>query len=78
MNMTVSIPDDLHAEAERLTRRLGIPLSQLYAEAVREYVARHDPEAVTDALNRLYETEDSRSDPAVASAARRLLQRAEW
>ena len=78
MKTAISVPDDVFAEAERLTRRLGKSRSQLYTEAIREYLARHDPDAVTQALDQLYEQMDSRLDPAVGAAAVQLLQRVEW
>ena len=78
MKTAVSIPDDVYAEAEGLIRRLGKSRSQFYADALREYLARRDPDAITQALDRVYEQLDSHSDPTVAAAARRLLQRAEW
>lgn len=78
MKTTISIPDDLYAEAEQTIRRFGKSRSQFYADAVREYLARHDPDAVTEALNRLYEHVDSRPDPFVTAAAVRVLQRVEW
>src|SRR5207302_10510760 len=49
MKTAISIPDDVYAEVERLARRLNRSRSRLYADAAREYVARHDPDAVTDA-----------------------------
>lgn len=78
MKTAISIPDEVFAEAEQLTRRLKKSRSQLYTEAVKEYLVRHDPEAVTDALNRICELVDSRADPAVAAAGRRVLERVEW
>jgi metal-responsive CopG/Arc/MetJ family transcriptional regulator len=78
MKTAVSIPDDVYAEAERLTRRLNKSRSQLYADAIREYLARHDPVAVTEALNRVAELTDTRADPAVSATSRRLLERVEW
>ena len=78
MKTAISIPDDLFAEAERLTRRLKTSRSRLYTEAIREYLARHDPDEVTETLNRVYEREESRLDPAVAAATRELLARVEW
>jgi metal-responsive CopG/Arc/MetJ family transcriptional regulator len=78
MKTAISIPDEVYAEAERLTRRLKKSRSQLYTDAVREYLARHDPDAVTEALNRVCELVDSRADPAVSAASRRLLERVEW
>ena len=78
MKTAVSIPDDVYAEAERLKQHLNRSRSQLYTDAIREYLARHDPDAVTQALNRVYELVDSRADPAVSAAARQLLERVEW
>jgi len=78
MKTAISIPDKLYAEAERLSRRRKKSRSQLYAEAVAEYLARHDPEAVTEAMNRVCESIDTRPDPAVSAAARRTLESVEW
>ncbi len=78
MKTAISIPDNVYAEAERLTRQLKKSRSQLYTDALREYLARHDPDAVTETLNRLCEQLDSRADPAISAAGRRLLERVEW
>jgi metal-responsive CopG/Arc/MetJ family transcriptional regulator len=53
MKTAISIPDKIYGEAERLSRRLKKSRSQVYTEAVTEYLARHDPEAVTKAMNKL-------------------------
>ena len=50
MKTAISIPDDVYVEAERLMRRLNKSRSELSTEAVREYLARHDAGAVTEAL----------------------------
>lgn len=78
MKTAISIIDHVYADAERLARRTKKSRSRLYTEAVAEYVARHDPEAITEAMNRVCETLDTRSDPAISAAARRVLQRTEW
>ncbi|MGH7817844.1 MAG: hypothetical protein ACREOR_10685, partial [Candidatus Binatia bacterium] len=78
MKTAVSIPDKVYAEAERLSRRLKKSRSQVYTEAVTEYVVRHDPEAVTEAMNRVCDAIDTRSDPAVSAAAKRTLRNVEW
>jgi metal-responsive CopG/Arc/MetJ family transcriptional regulator len=67
MKTAVSIPDDVFAGAERLARRTKKSRSQLFSDAVKEYVARHAPEDVTDA-----------SDDFVAATAHRILERSEW
>jgi predicted transcriptional regulator len=78
MKTAVSVPDPIFAGAERLARRLKKSRSQLYAEALAEYVARHDPEAVTEAYDRLAVELDTRPEVSFAAAARRLLERSEW
>jgi predicted transcriptional regulator len=78
MKTAISLPDAIFRDAERLARRLKKSRSKLYQEAVAEYVARHDPEAVTEAMNRLATEVDTRPDPFAAAAARRALERSEW
>jgi metal-responsive CopG/Arc/MetJ family transcriptional regulator len=78
MKTAISIPDDLFAQAEALAHRLNTSRSRLYAEALREYLAGHDPDRVTETLNRVYEREESALDPAVAGAGHALLARVEW
>ena len=78
MKTAISIPDKVYSEAERLSRRLKKSRSQVYTEAVTEYIARHDPDAVTEAMNRVCENVDTRPDPAFANAARRTLEAVEW
>ena len=78
MKTAVSIPDPVFQKAEGLARRLKKSRSQLYSEALLEYVSRHDPAAVTAALDSLYETAESRSGPLVRETAHRVLRSTEW
>ncbi|HVE87283.1 MAG TPA: hypothetical protein VND93_30715 [Myxococcales bacterium] len=73
MKTAISVPDGLFKRAERLARRLKKSRSQLYQEAVTEYLERHDPDAITAAINRAAESLESAPDPFVAGAARRVL-----
>jgi hypothetical protein len=50
----------------------------LYSEAVKEYVARHAAEEVTEALNRVCDEVGDQKDPFLASAARGVMERTEW
>jgi metal-responsive CopG/Arc/MetJ family transcriptional regulator len=78
MKTAISIPDGIYADAERLSRRLKKSRSQFYTEAVTEYIARHDPEAITEAMNRVCEAVDTYPDRAISAAARRRLESIEW
>jgi len=74
----VSIPDDVFEGAERLAKRTKKSRSRLFADAVREYVARHAPDEVTEAMNRVCDSVGSAKDEFVSAAARRTLERSEW
>jgi metal-responsive CopG/Arc/MetJ family transcriptional regulator len=78
MKTAVSIPDPVYSHAERLARQLGKSRSQLYSEALAEYVARHDPEPLTEVMNQVCAEVETESDPAWSVAARRVFERSEW
>lgn len=54
MKTAISVPDELFASADSLAQRLSISRSELYANAVAEYVAKHRSEDVTARLNAVY------------------------
>ncbi len=75
----VSLPDDVFRAAERYARRTRKPRSQLYAQALTEYLARHTPEEVTEAMNRVVEKlGEPGPDPFLARAVRRVFEHTEW
>jgi metal-responsive CopG/Arc/MetJ family transcriptional regulator len=78
MKTAISIPDDVFQGAERLARRTKKSRSQLFSDAVREYVARHAPDDVTEAMDRVCAELEGPADRFVSTAASRLLERSEW
>ena len=78
MKTAVSLPDDLFEEAEALAEAQRMTRSGLYTAALREYLARHSPDAVTAALDAVYACEPSGLDADLAAAAARTLERVEW
>ena len=78
MKTAVSIPDDLFADAERLARRTKKSRSRLFGDALKEYLARHSPEEITEAMNKALAEIGRENDPFPAAAARRSLERSEW
>ena len=75
MKMAISVPDELSEEADRLARRFNQSRNRLFADAVREYIARHDPDAMTAALDRVYAEADGDRDPFTGAAAAPILER---
>jgi metal-responsive CopG/Arc/MetJ family transcriptional regulator len=78
MKTAVSVPDDVFESAERLARRERRSRSEVYSAALREYVARHSPDEVTEAVDRVVSDVGSEVDPFLARAAARVLDRTEW
>ena len=78
MKTAVSLPDPVFREAERHAKRTKKSRSQLYAEALREYLARHAPDAVTEAMNAAVDHVAEPVEAFASRAARRVLERSEW
>jgi metal-responsive CopG/Arc/MetJ family transcriptional regulator len=78
MKTAVSVPDDIFERAERLAKRRRKSRSQLFSDAIREYLARHAPEEITEAMDRVCTSLGRDADPFSSIAARRVLERSEW
>ena len=78
MKTAVSIPDDVFEEAERLASRLRTSRSQLYARALADFVARHDDDRVTAAIDKVLDEVGTEVDDFTREAARQTLRRVEW
>lgn len=78
MKTAISLPDEMFHEAERYARRTRKTRSQLYGEALAEYLARHAPDEVTEAMNRVVDRLPVSTDAFRAESSRRTLGRTEW
>ncbi len=78
MKTAISLPDEVFRAAERHAGRMRKSRSQLYAEALSEYLARHAPDEVTKAMNQVMEELEEPTDPFVTTAARQILEKSEW
>ena len=78
MKTAVSIPDELFHRADELARALGKSRSQVYREALAEYVLRRDPESITSELDQAVAAVGAEPDPWLAEAARGTFERTEW
>ena len=79
MKTAVSLPDELFHAAERHARRSSKSRSRLYADAIGEYLARHAPDEVAEAMDRVVDRlGEAATDDFVARAARKTLKRSEW
>lgn len=61
-----------------MARKTGKSRSQLYQEALSEYLLRRDPGAVTQSMDEVLADIDPRADPWLTEAGRQSLERSEW
>jgi metal-responsive CopG/Arc/MetJ family transcriptional regulator len=78
MKTAISIPDDVFEEAERLATELQTSRSQLYSRALREFVARHAPDRLTEAMNRVVDELGGDMEEFSRRTSRRVLEQVEW
>lgn len=78
MKTAISIPDELFERADALASRLGKSRSELYRDALTDFVARREPGAVTRALDELADELKVEQDGFSRAAARDALERSEW
>ncbi|MHB1298921.1 MAG: hypothetical protein ACYC0B_10380 [Gemmatimonadaceae bacterium] len=78
MKTAISIPDAIFESADELAARLGMSRSELYANAVEEFVAKHVGEDVTNRLNELYGREVSRVSEGAKRAQAKASRSSEW
>ncbi len=82
MKTAISIPDPLFQSADSLAERLGLSRSELYVMAIKQYLAEHQRDNVTEALNKVYGKIDSKLGKEISAlqmaTLKRSLQDDEW
>ena len=78
MKTAISIPDDLFDDAERLAHALRKSRSRLYGDAMREYLARHSADQVTETLDRVCAKTTPVESRFTTRAAHQALERSDW
>jgi hypothetical protein len=78
MKVAVSIPDDVFRAAERVSRRLRVPRSQVYSRALETFLRQHSGEEVTVKLNAVVGRLGPRADPAWEGLGVEVLRRERW
>lgn len=80
MEIAISIPDHLFEEADRLAAQRGMSRSELYAEAIAEYVKSQKVMDVRERLNSVYSTdpESSALEPDVLELQSKSVAQRKW
>lgn len=78
MKTAISIPDAIFKTADQVAQRLGMSRSELYVNAVREYLERNKPLNITATLNKVYGDTESSLDQALTALQMKTLGREDW
>ena len=78
MKLAISVPDPVFKAGEQLARQLKVSRSQLYSQALAEYLGSRGALAVTTKLNAVYVANDSAIDPVLAKAQLKSIPRETW
>jgi|PlaIllAssembly_1097288.scaffolds.fasta_scaffold1999707_1 metal-responsive CopG/Arc/MetJ family transcriptional regulator len=78
MKIAISVPDPVFEAGEHLASQLGISRSQLYSDALAQYLSTRGAAAVTARLNRIYSPQPAEIDPALLRAQFHTLADETW
>lgn len=78
MKTAISVRDPLFKRAEKFAKDVKISRSQLFSQAVEEYLDKRESSDLAANLNEVYSTEDSAVDPVLFKMALVSLPREEW
>jgi metal-responsive CopG/Arc/MetJ family transcriptional regulator len=78
MKTAISLPDELFAIAEEFAAQRGMSRSELYATALRAYLAARSREGLVDRINAACEGLDTSLPRDLAAMSRARLRETEW
>ena len=78
MKVAISLPDPVFSAAEKLASRLRVSRSQLYAQAIEEFLDKREGRRVTEQLNAVYAAQAAAVDPALAAAQLEAIDNEAW
>ena len=78
MKVAISLPDPLFSAAEHMAEQLHVSRSQLYAQALSEYLDKRQEAVITQRLNAVYGGVAEGLDPAIKKAQLKVLDNEAW
>lgn len=78
MDLTISIPEQMSAEAKKIANEMNISLDQLFMLAFYHYLSAYHGEFLTEILDTVYKVEPSTIDPALLKLQSASLGSEDW
>ncbi len=78
MKTAISVSDDVFQLSEKLSKKLKVSRSKIFAMGVKKLAEEYNDDEVTEKLNRFYEKERAEIDPLIMKMAALSLPKDEW
>lgn len=78
MKTAISIKDNLFQKAEKFAAEEKISRSQLYSEAIEEYLEKRNKDKLIAKINEVCEKVDTSLDPVIRQYQSRKIKREKW
>ena len=78
MKTAISVPDEVFLRVDRFARTRRLSRSAVFTAAAAEYVQKHRGDDITQRLNAIYASEDSKLDPVLAKMQSMSLAKEVW
>jgi len=82
MKTAISIPDELFNKVDELAAELHLSRSQIFTEAVMEYLKRQQNMKILDAINKVYSEDDTEEEKRLREEGKKhyagLLKDEKW
>ena len=78
MKTAISIPDKIFHAAEQYAKNHGLSRSNLYSEAVAQFLEKHSKDQITKKLNEIYSDQSSGMNETVTALQFNSLEKEKW
>jgi len=78
MKTAISLPDTIFTEADRFAKKKKKSRSQLYTEAIEEYLFRHNENEITNSMNSVVDKVGNLKDTFYGKAAKIIIEKESW
>jgi metal-responsive CopG/Arc/MetJ family transcriptional regulator len=78
MKTAISVRDNLFEKVENYAKKHKLSRSQVFTEAVEEYLLKRDEQILIDQINAVCAEVDTSLDPFWKKAQARVLEKEEW
>ena len=78
MKTAISIPDTVFRAADQYAKSHGVSRSNLFTQAVIQFLENHSIDHITEQLNEVYSNQSGKINPIVSALQFNSIEKEEW